>query len=76
MGFNPLNQVYVFNWEIADLNRSISTSRFNPLNQVYVFNDAEIVEILNNLFSGFNPLNQVYVFNWCINQDREVYHSF
>ena len=38
-GFNPLNQVYVFNTGIAiHMMRSGAVSRFNPLNQVYVFN--------------------------------------
>ena len=36
-GFNPLNQVYVFNEEcITDFRKAYKG--FNPLNQVYVFN--------------------------------------
>ena len=37
-GFNPLNQVYVFNFVPSSRTTLFSTSRFNPLNQVYVFN--------------------------------------
>ena len=38
-GFNPLNQVYVFN-TLTPLKRVcvVITASFNPLNQVYVFN--------------------------------------
>ena len=38
-GFNPLNQVYVFN--LGEFNGGVLARhwlRFNPLNQVYVFN--------------------------------------
>ena len=37
-GFNPLNQVYVFNTGIAIHMTHIRIVSFNPLNQVYVFN--------------------------------------
>ena len=62
--FNPLNQVYVFNF--LKLGKIILTALpgFNPLNQVYVFNDS--YNFNKNIASktfGFNPLNQVYVFN-------------
>ena len=36
-GFNPLNQVYVFNDDELSWIYAVS-SGFNPLNQVYVFN--------------------------------------
>ena len=39
-GFNPLNQVYVFNAACAAQEITVQEiTRFNPLNQVYVFND-------------------------------------
>ena len=37
LGFNPLNQVYVFNCKRVCLQCYVYLS-FNPLNQVYVFN--------------------------------------
>ena len=37
-GFNPLNQVYVFNSFCSLSFTILSSARFNPLNQVYVFN--------------------------------------
>ena len=38
-GFNPLNQVYVFNeWDSLCDEFYMDIGRFNPLNQVYVFN--------------------------------------
>ena len=42
MGFNPLNQVYVFNQKLyKKCSFMMDGRRFNPLNQVYVFNDKE-----------------------------------
>ena len=37
-GFNPLNQVYVFNEQIIFIKFIRFMTGFNPLNQVYVFN--------------------------------------
>ena len=48
-GFNPLNQVYVFN-SVPQLFNYICLHGFNPLNQVYVFNfvgNPEQVKISN-----------------------------
>ena len=45
-GFNPLNQVYVFNEVVAEGGVVSSDDGFNPLNQVYVFN-------LENLIAEF-----------------------
>ena len=39
--FNPLNQVYVFNWHEMCKSFNAWKQSFNPLNQVYVFNVAE-----------------------------------
>ena len=39
-GFNPLNQVYVFNWFMVLIKNKFTLSSFNPLNQVYVFNTS------------------------------------
>ena len=61
-GFNPLNQVYVFNTE-RKTDRQMGYG-FNPLNQVYVFNNlTQKEEDSADDIEGFNPLNQVYVFN-------------
>ena len=39
LSFNPLNQVYVFNWQTQRQRiAGTQTAGFNPLNQVYVFN--------------------------------------
>ncbi len=38
VSFNPLNQVYVFNWYDIGKDDDFSLEGFNPLNQVYVFN--------------------------------------
>ena len=39
-GFNPLNQVYVFNVNSHFVMDDVWCVGFNPLNQVYVFNKA------------------------------------
>ena len=43
-GFNPLNQVFVFN--LSKLKNSLDTPyiSFNPLNQVFVFNLTPTIE--------------------------------
>ena len=38
LGFNPLNQVYVFNEIDCFYWNEMGRIRLNPLNQVYVFN--------------------------------------
>ena len=68
--FNPLNQVYVFNYEkLRFYTLQQSFLRFNPLNQVYVFNDISKAKFCTYLYIRFNPLNQVYVFNVVLLQD-------
>ena len=65
VGFNPLNQVYVFNKTIyGGIFMAKEYESFNPLNQVYVFNKRN-ENGWNQSRGGksFNPLNQVYVFN-------------
>ena len=64
-GFNPLNQVYVFNPMKHSRILTSTELSFNPLNQVYVFNTPgfRIAEVFGMVFC-FNPLNQVYVFNY------------
>ena len=63
-GFNPLNQVYVFNsCDFQWSNVFKKSLGFNPLNQVYVFNQHRRSEVRPCQLLCFNPLNQVYVFN-------------
>ena len=44
LSFNPLIQVYVFNWAMCKYNNSIYSICFNPLIQVYVFNYKDCEE--------------------------------
>ena len=63
IGFNPLNQVYVFNLQpLSGCSTPSMMACFNPLNQVYVFNQAPRTKEATG-GNSFNPLNQVYVFN-------------
>ena len=75
-GFNPLNQVYVFNHDLqvceADKCRPAC---FNPLNQVYVFNLEKDFKRKVEKLKGFNPLNQVYVFNMN-KKEHEAYLAY
>ena len=61
-GLNPLNQVYVFNYGISNIQCVSAKRGLNPLNQVYVFN-MTIKIIFKKYWNSLNPLNQVYVFN-------------
>ena len=54
MGFNPLNQVYVFNeMIIKDKVYLKKNDSFNPLNQVYVFNCFNWAINLYSVFRKF-----------------------
>ena len=53
MGFNPLNQVYVFNRLYAIYNGNAKKIGFNPLNQVYVFNIGKKLSELGEINALF-----------------------
>ena len=56
MGFNPLNQVYVFN-KTTDEQKAEEDNqrRFNPLNQVYVFNKEDTKNVYSIQWSVLIP---------------------